>query len=738
MAFNIKDKVSSESIARTKATQAQNSNEFENGMNDFDDLFNSFQSEMKPEVSSSYSSSGNGVSVNSSNNDWMISSTANVQTGNNTNNQAPVSNDFDFYGLFKRIGKSTWDFFLWMADVSPQIIRNKSVRRRFFSRMIVGYFAITVLSLLMALFKYNTIGMMVYSFVFGFVSLIVWSADNLFTGSESGDVSQTTVSEPTNMFSDIPFESDDLEYSDDSEDDYSLDSDFESDDEFEYSYDDNYEYGSSGLSWENIDDFSSDVGVSFEPTPVIEGDTEKVLNMFDNIDSMLVNRKLLFDAYLGALDGNSSRVDSVNIIENGSHMWNTYSALVLDAQIAAGFKEIDAFEILNIEERLLTVRIEATRESATVDRVNRFNDELTRLVSYNDGEYDENVYSSSDLVGNRVFITIFKGEQPTVFLKTLLEASRSFFEDTNNKMPVAFGYDENGKVVTSDMYDLESMIVSGRSRSGKSVESVSIISQMVQFTSPKDLHIYVGDLKSGTSDWSQIVTPHLKRFERTPQGIINMMNDIIKIGEQRNELLGRCGVLNIKDFKKNYPEESLPFIYVIIDEMVALSTASTKEQLAEFQSLSRRVSTQFPNVGIRAILIPHRIVEPFIDKTSAENASAILMVREETPKILDQFRLAKKDFRYRLTKPGEIVMKRVIDTKPKYFRAPLLMSSDITLKRLLAFQGELWSKLCPEEVETSYQYRKENKDKSDVVLKHLGIDVSNNELDDEWVMDLMK
>ena len=71
------------------------------------------------------------------------------------------------------------------------------------------------------------------------------------------------------------------------------------------------------------------------------------------------------------------------------------------------------------------------------------------------------------------------------------EEVEKFVKDEKNYIPVVFGIDTKGKVIMKDLKDMESMLIVGEPRSGKSWFAQAILYQMCAYMSPKDLHLYV-------------------------------------------------------------------------------------------------------------------------------------------------------------------------------------------------------------------------------------------------------
>ena len=430
----------------------------------------------------------------------------------------------------------------------------------------------------------------------------------------------------------------------------------------------------------------------------INGVTEK----FEVIDGTLVNRGLLFDSFIDMLDGGTAAFDKEVVHDVDSEIALKYSTLLHEAQDAAGQKEDNYVEIQSFKERLMVFDLVVSRKNLSKANIDVFNEELTALISTkDDGSKNKGIYSKMVLSGRKIFITIFKGENHLVYLRDILVKNRDFFTNPKHKIPVCLGYDEKGSAVLTDLYDVESIICCGKPRTGKSVSVKVIVSQMVQFCSPKEVQFYMGDVKEGTSDWAPLQVPHVKRFESTPEGLLNILEYIIEVeAPRRSEIIGNAG--SIKAYNKVNSDNKLPFIYIVFDELVALSSASEDAIRKDFHKALKRAITQFPNLGIRLILIPHTIRHDIIDKLASDNIDFKMAVKADNDTVKEVFKLKNtKDFQYSLEQIGEFAVKLPNSTDVKYAHAPVLMSDDLRIPMLFDTQRKIWSSVCPEEVDTS-------------------------------------
>lgn len=321
----------------------------------------------------------------------------------------------------------------------------------------------------------------------------------------------------------------------------------------------------------------------------------------------------------------------------------------------------------------------------------------------------------SKVVGTTVFMYIFKGKKSNT-LVSLADASRVIKDsilDTKNEMPVICGVGEQGNLYLSDYAKVESQIITGEPRSGKSWQAQSIIYQMCTYTSPRNLIFEVFDVKAETSDFTLMSQnlPHFRTFVSNPVQIVERLKYLTQVeAKRRSSILAQYapeGIINIKDLHEQHPEVDMPYLYIIIDEMATLSgnletleKSGKKEYKTiykEFKAYLKEVATKTPNLGIRGIYIAHRLVENIIPKTVHEMIGSKMMVR--APKDDIEAQLGKKElFTYRLTQPGDMAMKDKVITQGQmvYNHGLAIATTNKANVLLYKFTGNLWKKFEPE------------------------------------------
>jgi S-DNA-T family DNA segregation ATPase FtsK/SpoIIIE len=630
-------------------------------------------------------------------------------------------------------GKKAFEVLKELYPLMKTMGQNSKLRKSFLATLSVLYGGFGVLGLVFVLLGWNAGGFFLTMLFCSSFSFLTWIVDNILSPREVEEVKEEPIVEspiedfssvreedfsepeyisPSSRFGgsgggtlDLDDEDEDeediLDFDEEDDVDSVLDLDFDEDDDDEEDEDEDLGLGdllakvSSPEMTHGFMDNEESVEASAEK---INGVTEK----FEVIDGTLVNRGLLFDSFIDMLDGGTAAFDKEVVHDVDSEIALKYSTLLHEAQDAAGQKEDNYVEIQSFKERLMVFDLVVSRKNLSKANIDVFNEELTALISTkDDGSKNKGIYSKMVLSGRKIFITIFKGENHLVYLRDILVKNRDFFTNPKHKIPVCLGYDEKGSAVLTDLYDVESIICCGKPRTGKSVSVKVIVSQMVQFCSPKEVQFYMGDVKEGTSDWAPLQVPHVKRFESTPEGLLNILEYIIEVeAPRRSEIIGNAG--SIKAYNKVNSDNKLPFIYIVFDELVALSSASEDAIRKDFHKALKRAITQFPNLGIRLILIPHTIRHDIIDKLASDNIDFKMAVKADNDTVKEVFKLKNtKDFQYSLEQIGEFAVKLPNSTDVKYAHAPVLMSDDLRIPMLFDTQRKIWSSVCPEEVETS-------------------------------------
>ncbi|MFN2449955.1 MAG: DNA translocase FtsK [Candidatus Baltobacteraceae bacterium] len=181
---------------------------------------------------------------------------------------------------------------------------------------------------------------------------------------------------------------------------------------------------------------------------------------------------------------------------------------------------------------------------------------------------------------------------------------------------MALGKDITGRPVFGDLGKMPHLLVAGATGSGKSVCLNTIIASL---------------LVSATPDQVQMLMIDPKRVELTVyNGIPHLIKDVItdarlaagalfemtKEMDSRYERFAKAGVRKIEEYNTKFPDENLPYVVIVIDELADLmlvapakveTTIMRLAQLARATGIHLIVATQRPSVDVITGLIKANI-----------------------------------------------------------------------------------------------------------------------------------
>lgn len=484
----------------------------------------------------------------------------------------------------------------------------------------------------------------------GLLSVIIGSVMMAFTYAGTDGPVKEEPAAPTQDPIEYEPETDYSMYDDDTEDEW--DDDSEDDD---WDDEDDWEDG-----WDDDDD-----DVDSVPEPIsIESAKENI-----NITPGTQTRSYLVEQYLGVLPKSTPKYSKwTEYTEDDDDFVEMEDMIREGARMSMSGDDEDMLpDLLTMRENAFIIEITATRSKKI--NADKTADELaaiyaSRVLVDEHGTPRPGVFATATQAGERMTIVLNKSTKATpVTLGDVLVNEQNWVKDISNPLPILLGIDERGRVNKSDISRVESLLLSGEPRSGKSETAKSIITQMCMYNSPGELNIYVGDLKGAVSDWNAMNLPHIKHFTSDPEGIIAMIKWFIDYeAPRRKKLLESQKVIKHNDYVAKVPggRTDMPYTYIVLDEITSLVNtlrARDKDLLNEFYGYLSIFVTQFPALGLRFIGVPHRIVDTTIRKDISAQVSNKVMLKPTEDLIKTNFGVTRRDFPYRMTNIGETAAK---------------------------------------------------------------------------------
>jgi len=193
----------------------------------------------------------------------------------------------------------------------------------------------------------------------------------------------------------------------------------------------------------------------------------------------------------------------------------------------------------------------------------------------------------------------------TVGLREILDSPN--FRQRKNNMMIALGKDVTGKIWLEDLTAMPHLLIAGATGSGKSVMLNCIILSLLYENSPEDLRLIMVDPKrvelSVYNGIPHLLTPVVNEANKT----INALGWTLNEMSRRLEMFQHYHAKDINSFNEQCPEQKLPRIVFIIDELADLMMMSRKEveasiirlaQISRAAGIHLVLATQRPSVDI--------------------------------------------------------------------------------------------------------------------------------------------
>ncbi|WP_051636044.1 DNA translocase FtsK [Mesoplasma photuris] len=207
---------------------------------------------------------------------------------------------------------------------------------------------------------------------------------------------------------------------------------------------------------------------------------------------------------------------------------------------------------------------------------------------------------------NLVGIEIANPSAEIVSLREMMESIPSSKKD--EKLLFVLGKNVLGEPLTAELNKMPHLLVAGSTGSGKSVMINTLICSILLRAKPIEVRFLMIDPKkvelSGYSGIPHMLTPVISDMKQAS----NSLKMIVSEMERRYVLFTENGVKNMASFNEKNPNNKLPFIVVIIDELADLMMTGDRKgveesimritQMARAAGIHLIVATQRPSVDV--------------------------------------------------------------------------------------------------------------------------------------------
>ena len=212
------------------------------------------------------------------------------------------------------------------------------------------------------------------------------------------------------------------------------------------------------------------------------------------------------------------------------------------------------------------------------------------------------------------------------------------YRRSRSPLTLALGKTKSGEIFISDLREMPHLIVAGATGSGKSVAIHSIILSILYKAPPSEVKFVLIDPKRVELFHYQHLKNHFlvkfpgidEQIITEPQKAVYALKCVEKEMEYRYISLEKAGVRNIGDYNRRHPDEALPYLVVVIEELADLMITAGREveepitrlaQLARAVGIHLVVATQRPSVDIITGIIqanfPSRIASQVASKVDS-------------------------------------------------------------------------------------------------------------------------
>lgn len=211
---------------------------------------------------------------------------------------------------------------------------------------------------------------------------------------------------------------------------------------------------------------------------------------------------------------------------------------------------------------------------------------------------------------NLVGIEIPNKDVSLVRLKDLLSSKE--FKQAPSPLTIVLGKDVAGQSQVGTIESMPHLLIAGATGSGKSIFINTLILSLLYRNSPALVRMILVDPKrvelSLYNGIPHLLTPVITEPDKT----INALKWAVKEMDRRYRLLAESGSRNLPSFNANNPDDAMPLIVIIIDELADLMSTHSRDvegmivrlaQMARAIGIHLVLATQRPSVNVITGLI---------------------------------------------------------------------------------------------------------------------------------------
>lgn len=238
-------------------------------------------------------------------------------------------------------------------------------------------------------------------------------------------------------------------------------------------------------------------------------------------------------------------------------------------------------------------------------------------------------------------IEVPNATKASVYLREVIESKE--FTDNQSKLTVALGKNIAGEALIADFTQMPHILIAGATGSGKSVCVNTIIASILFKAKPDEVKFLMVDPKVVELNIYNGIPHLLAPVVTDPKNAAFALKKVVKEMEHRYELFAKLGVRDINRFNNLSPNEKLPYIVVIIDELADLMMVAPNDvedcicrlaQMARASGIHLIVATQRPSVDVITGVIKANITSRIAFSVSSQADSRTILDMGGAEKLL--------------------------------------------------------------------------------------------------------
>ncbi|MBV9027643.1 MAG: DNA translocase FtsK, partial [Candidatus Eremiobacteraeota bacterium] len=199
---------------------------------------------------------------------------------------------------------------------------------------------------------------------------------------------------------------------------------------------------------------------------------------------------------------------------------------------------------------------------------------------------------------------------------------------------MALGKDITGHAVIGDLSTMPHLLVAGATGAGKSVCLNTIIASLLVTATPDQVQMLMIDPKRVELTVFNGIPHLIKEVISDPRLAAGALFEMTKEMESRYERFAKAGVRKIEEYNAKYPQERLPYVVIVIDELADLmliapakveTTIMRLAQLARATGIHLVVATQRPSVDVITGLIKANVPSRIAFAVTSQTDSRVIL-----------------------------------------------------------------------------------------------------------------